>query len=74
MEQTKFTAEEYQALKDLIARTKDYLADGDLSLVWNSYKKITSSEENQPCGCGSAAGLWKKAVDSIRNYIKEVEN
>lgn len=74
MEQTKFTTEEFQALKALIERTKDYLADGDLTLVWSSYKKITESQENQPCGCGSAAGLWKKAVDSIRTYIKEVEN
>jgi hypothetical protein len=69
--QDKFTEEEYQQLKDLVARTKDYLQDGDLTLVWNSYKKITNSQENQPCGCGSAAGLWKKAVDNIKEYVTQ---
>lgn len=73
MEQTKFTDEEYQSLKELIARTKDYLADADLNLVWSSYKKITSSQENQPCSCGSSAGLWAKAVNNIRDYIKQIE-
>jgi len=69
--QDKFTEEEYQQLKDLVSRTKDYLQERDLGLVWNSYKKITNSQENQPCSCGSAAGLWKKAVDSIKEYVKE---
>ena len=69
--QDKFTEEQYNELKELVSRTKDYLQEKDLGLVWNSYKVITKSQESQPCSCGSSAGLWKKAMDSIKQYVSE---
>ena len=72
MEQTKFTAEEYQKLKETILPIKDYLPENILPYIWDNYRIISGNiEEGRPCSCGSAAGLWKKAVDTIRTYINE---
>jgi hypothetical protein len=75
MEQTKFNEEEYQKLKDSIKDIKDYLPENLLPYIWDNYRIISGNrEEPRPCSCGSAAAHWKKAVDTIKNYIKEVEN
>ena len=75
MEQTKFSIEDYQKLKDNIKEVKDYLPENLLPYIWDNYRIISGNiEEPRPCSCGSAAGLWIKAVDTIKNYIKEVEN
>ena len=75
MEQTKFNEEEYQKLKDSIKDVNNYLPENLLPYIWDNYRIISGNiEEGRPCSCGSAAGLWKKAVDTIKNYIKEVEN
>lgn len=74
MEQTKFSVEEYQKLKDSIKEVKDYLPENLLPYIWDNYRIISGNiEEPKPCSCGSAAGLWKKAVDTIKNYIREVD-
>lgn len=67
------TEEEYLELKDKIQSIKDYLPEMLLNYVWGTYRKITKSNEHQPCSCGSAAGLWRKAVDVLQDYIKRVE-
>lgn len=74
MEQTKFSVEEYQKLKETIAPVKDYLPENLLPYIWDSFKVISGSTENRPCSCGSAALHWKRAVDTIKNYINEVES
>jgi len=74
MEQTKFTAEEYQRLKETISPIKDYLPENLLPYIWDNYRIISGNiEEPRPCSCGSAGHHWKKAVDTIKNYITEVE-
>jgi hypothetical protein len=67
------TEQEYLELKDKIQSIKDYLPEMLLNYVWSTYKRITGSQEHQPCSCGSAAGLWRKAVDVLQDYIKRVE-
>ena len=75
MEQTKFTEEEYQKLKETISPIKDYLAENQLPYIWDNYRIISGNiEEPRPCSCGSAGKHWKKAVDTIKNYINEVES
>ena len=74
MEQIKFSVEEYQKLKDSIKDVKDYLPENLLPYIWDNYRIISGNiEEPRTCSCGSAAGLWKKAVDTIKNYIREVD-
>ena len=75
MEQTKFTEEEYQKLKETAKDIRDYLPENLLPYIWDNYRIISGNiEEPRPCSCGSAAAHWKKAVDSIKNYINEVES
>jgi len=74
MEQSKFTVEEYQKLKETAEGIKDYLPENLLPYIWDNYRIISGNiEEPRPCSCGSAAAHWKKAVDMIKNYINEVE-
>jgi hypothetical protein len=67
------TESEYLELKGKIDSIREYLPNMLLDYVWGTYKRLTQSVENQPCGCGSAAGLWRKAVDVLQDYIKRVE-
>ena len=74
MEQTKFTIEEYQKLKETAEGIKDYLPENLLPYIWDNYRIISGNiEEPRPCSCGSAAAHWGKAVTTIKNYINEVE-
>lgn len=68
---TLYTKEEFSSLKQTLEGIGNYLPDDKIGYIWDNYKKISGSNENQPCTCSSAAGLWRKAVDTIRTYIKE---
>lgn len=69
-----YTEETFKEIKETIDSIGGYLPDGLMSWVWNNYKLISGNvTEPQPCGCASAAGLWGKAVEVIRNFVKERE-
>ena len=67
----EYTSEEYEELKGFITTLGMNLPEDKMTYVWYNYRRITNSTEPQPCGCQSAAGLWIKAIDTIRNYVKE---
>jgi hypothetical protein len=71
MEQQLYTYEEISQLKDFITNLGLNLPEDRLTYVWENYKRITGSNENQPCSCQSSAGLWVKAVTAIRTYVQE---
>jgi hypothetical protein len=76
MEDNKYhplTESEYLELKSKIDSIRDYLPEMLLGYVWGTYKRLTGSQENQPCSCKSAGGLWLKAVTVLRDYLKRVE-
>ena len=68
-----YTEEEYRELKQITDGITTHIPNDKMGWVWNNYKKITGSNETQPCSCGSAAGHWKRAVEEIRNFIIKVE-
>ena len=69
-----FNEEQYKDMKVKIGPVKDFVPDNLLSYIWNNYKLISGNvNEPQPCGCGSAAAHWLKAVTVIKDYIKRVE-
>ena len=41
--------------------------------VWNNHNRINGNNETKPCLCGSAAGHWARAMETIRSFIKRVE-
>lgn len=61
---------EYTELKSIAASITTNIPNDKMGWVWANYKRISKSSEGQPCGCGSAAGLWKKAMDTIREFIQ----
>ena len=65
--------QQFIELKERIGVIREHLPDNMLSYVWNNYKAVTGSIENQPCGCASAAGLWIKAMKSLREWITKME-
>ena len=66
-----YTKEELAELKQFITSLGLNLPEDKLHYVWDNYKRITGSNENQPCSCQSSASLWIKAVEAIRTYVQE---
>lgn len=67
--ESKFSTEELEQIKINLERINSHIPNDLASWVWNTYKHITGSNENQPCSCGSAGKHWRKAVDAIREYV-----
>lgn len=66
-----YTYEELAELKEFITNLGMNLPEDKLTYVWSNYKRIAEVEEPQPCSCQSSSGLWIKAVDTIRNFVKD---
>jgi hypothetical protein len=70
-----FNEEQYIELKQKVSTIDMHLPDSMLSYVWNNYKLISGNvTEPQPCSCSSASGLWIKAVNSLKDYVKRIES
>jgi len=67
------TTPQYLELKDFLTNLGHTLPTDKLSYVWNNYNAVRGMKEKQPCGCGSAAGMWKRAVDELNAWVKERE-
>jgi hypothetical protein len=65
-----YTYEEIAELKEFITNLGMNLPEDKLTYVWSNYKRIADVNEPQPCSCQSSSGLWIKAVDTIRNFVK----
>jgi len=68
-----YQKEEFLELKNIVGviTLNNVIPENQASYIWNHYKKVVGTNENQPCGkCGSQAKHWKKAVDVLRDYIQ----
>lgn len=61
------TEEELKYLADSITT---FIPKHLMKDVWQGYKQISNSNEPQPCSCKSSSGLWLKAVNTIKEYVK----
>ena len=68
-----YTDSEIKEMRDFLNSITTHIPEDKAGYVWNSYKKINNTNENQPCTCGSAAQHWRKAIDSMKNYIKGLD-
>jgi hypothetical protein len=71
MESSLYTPEEFNRLKEILSRITTHIPTELATEVWNNYKKISGSREQTPCNCGSSAALWRRAVDTIHNYVNQ---
>ena len=68
-----YTEMEFNEVKEVLANITTHIPSDKMSWIWNNYKKVTNSTEPQPCSCGSAAGHWKRAVETLRDFVTKVE-
>ena len=64
-----YTNEELKELKEVMGSITSRIPQDKVSYIWNNYKRISGDKSNQPCTCKSSAGLWGKAVETIRTYL-----
>ncbi len=60
-----------QEREDKINSITNMIPSSMATWIWNTYKDISGSREPQPCTCGSAAKLWRKATDEIRTFVRD---
>lgn len=65
-----FTKEGFGDLVRLSNDITTHVKQEHIGPVWDSYQAIIGEKISRPCTCASAAGEWKRAVDTIRDYIK----
>ena len=65
------TEEQYIELKGFLEGLGNTLPTDKTNYVWNNYNAIRGISEKQPCNCGSAAGMWRRAIDDLSNWVKE---
>lgn len=63
------TAEEFVKLGLELEKITTRIPDNMMPYIWDTYLKVSGTQENRPCGCQSAAGLWIKAIDTLRNFV-----
>lgn len=68
-----YTPLEYAELKEIINTITTHIPTDKMSWVWNNYKRISGDKSNQPCSCGSAAKYWINATNTIREFVKKIE-
>ena len=65
------TISEVLELEEKMRGIDTFIPDSMMGYVWSNYQKILNTTEPQPCGCRSAAGLWIKAVDTIKQFLSQ---
>lgn len=65
-----FTEEEFKLMETEMKSLGLYLPEDKMGIMWERCRRIRGTNENQPCGCKSASGLWKRCVDDINDFIR----
>ncbi len=71
---TPYTEEEFKELKSVIDSITTHIPNDKMGYIWNNHNKILNTKEPTPCSCGSAAGLWNRATQTIREFVRSKES
>ena len=63
--------EEYQRLKDLMRTIVQHLPENQAPFVWDMFNRLRGMNETRPCTCASAGAHWARAVEHLRNWLKD---
>lgn len=61
------------AWNEMVKLTKEItvkIGEHQTGPVWDYYLKIIGKNIGRPCMCQSAAGEWKRAMETIREFVK----
>jgi hypothetical protein len=67
------TDDELKELKEFLSTLKDYMPEDKAPYVWDLFNRLRGENENRPCTCSSSGALWGRAIQYLRDYIKERE-
>lgn len=67
----RFTEEEVSEMKEVIEGIGVRLSTDVAGWVWDKYTKIINKAEKKPCMCGKSANKWRRAVETIRSFVKD---
>ena len=70
-DRNKFTEEEVSEMKEIIEGIGLHLSTDVAGWVWGKYTKIIDKVEKKPCMCGKSAQHWRRAVETIRSFVKD---
>jgi hypothetical protein len=70
---TPLNLEEFQKLKSVVDSITTHVPTNHTTYLWSSFNIIRGMSERQPCNCGSAANHWRRAVEGLKEWIKERE-
>ena len=73
MDYTPYTESEYNELKNIMNQITTHIPNDKMSWLWSNHNRILKTNEPQPCSCGSAAGHWRRAAETVRNFISQKE-
>jgi hypothetical protein len=68
-----YSREEFIEMRDIMKDIVTHIPNDRMGWVWGNHNKILKTNEPQPCSCGSAAANWKRAAETIRNFISQKE-
>jgi hypothetical protein len=71
--ETILTEEQIIKLRNDLSIVGNYLPENLLGEFWNYCNLIRGERAPQPCTCKSSAGLWGNCVQTLRDYIKAVD-
>ena len=71
-----YTEEELKELKEVMEEVNKsaFLPESQLSYIWSNHVLISGTKERMPCSCNSAAKHWKKAINTINEYLSSIES
>jgi hypothetical protein len=70
MENKLYTKEEWDILVLTLEEIGAYLPDSKAPYVWDNFGKVAGNVGPRPCYCASSAGHWKRAIETLREYVK----
>jgi hypothetical protein len=67
----RFTEQEVSEIKEVIENIGVHLPTNVANWVWEKYTKIINENPKKPCMCGKSAQHWRRAVETIRAFVKD---
>ena len=66
---------ELKELKEVMEEVNksSFLPESQLSYIWSHHVLISGRKEPMPCSCNSAAKHWKKAINTINEYLSSLD-
>ena len=63
------TDEEYLILVSIVNSITTHIPKDKAGYIWSNFNKVSNSNEPQPCTCPSSGKHWKRAIDTLREYV-----